>query len=69
MKNYLTLTTDGKHILVISLRLMREKLKKDAKVRKIRKTAKRKKKVVVFNNPQLEKIFHQIPELQDYIKG
>jgi len=72
MKNYLSLTTEEKQLLVANLRAMREQLKKDAKRKNVKKKRKSKKKVIKFANPELEKIFHAMPvehqeEFRDYM--
>ncbi len=71
MRNYLTLTNDERHLLVLQLRAMREELKKEAKAKKIRKKKKgKKRKVVKFDNPELEKIFHEMPpDVEQWLKG
>ena len=71
MINYLKLTNDEKHVLIFKLRNEREALKKEAKTKKIRKKGKgRKKKVIKFASPALNKIFYEMPkELHDYFSG
>ncbi len=71
MINYLKLTNDGKRCLILKLRAIREALKKEAKIKKVRKKGKgRKKKVIKFASPALNKIFHEMPkELHDYFSG
>lgn len=71
MINYLKLTNDQKHILVLKLHSVREQLKKEAKAKKIRKKGKgRKRKAITFKSDALNKIFHEMPkELHDYFSG
>ena len=71
MKNYNDLTIEEKHLLISNLRAMREALKKENKAKKVRgKRQSKKRKTVKFDNPELEKIFHEMPkEAQDYILG
>ncbi len=68
---YLKLTNDQKHVLILKLRSVREQLKKEAKERKVRKIGKgRKRKDIVFESKALNKIFHEMPkELHDYFSG
>jgi len=71
MMNYLSLSSSEKLLLVHNLQVVRQELKKEAQIKKTRKTAKRKDKRIKFESKELEEIFYtkMTPEQQKLIRG